>query len=44
MVILLHRESAYEEDDPRQGEADFIAPMSAEPSTSRFGPTARSPR
>ena len=24
MVILLHRESAYEKDDPRQGEADFI--------------------
>jgi len=24
MVILLHRESAYEKDNPRQGEADFI--------------------
>jgi len=24
MVILLHRESAYEEDKARQGEADFI--------------------
>ncbi|MGY3262241.1 replicative DNA helicase [Frigoribacterium sp. 2355] len=24
MVILLHRESAYERDNPRQGEADFI--------------------
>ncbi len=24
MVILLHRESAYEKDNPRAGEADFI--------------------
>jgi replicative DNA helicase len=24
MVILLHRESAYEKDSPRQGEADLI--------------------
>ena len=24
MVILLHRERAYENDNPRQGEADFI--------------------
>ncbi len=34
MVILLHREAAYEPDSPRQGEADFIV------AKHRNGPTA----
>jgi replicative DNA helicase len=34
MVILLHRESAYEKDNPRAGEADFIV------AKHRNGPTA----
>ena len=38
MVILLHRESAYEKDNPRQGEADFIV------AKHRNGPTDTIPR
>ena len=34
MVILLHREDAYERESPRQGEADFIV------AKHRNGPTA----
>ena len=34
MVILLHRESAYEKENPRAGEADFIV------AKHRNGPTA----
>jgi replicative DNA helicase len=34
MVILLHRESACEQDNPRAGEADFIV------AKHRNGPTA----
>ena len=34
MVILLHRESAYEKDNPRAGEADLIV------AKHRNGPTA----
>ena len=37
MFILLHRESAYEKDNPRQGEADFIV------AKHRNGPTTPSP-
>lgn len=34
VVILLHREDAYEKDSPRAGEADFIV------AEHRHGPTA----
>jgi replicative DNA helicase len=37
MVILLHREDAYEKESPRAGEADFIV------AKHRNGPTRRSP-